>query len=214
MQPGLARGPLLELVRWTGWIWPLEVGALLIPVGMVGASPNVLLAHPSFAPRNLKELSAYTKANPDKVSYGSGGAGTSPHMSGELLKTLGIPMTHISYKGTGPALTDLLSGQTQLMMSTMGPSMPLIKSGQVRPIAITSLKRSSLLPDTPTVAESLPGYEAVTWYAILVPAATPKPVVEKLRAALDQVLAMSDMAAVIRAHPEYRAPAAMIAGPC
>ncbi len=159
-----------------------------MPVGMVGASPNVLLANPSFAPKNLREVAAYAKANPDKVSYGSGGAGTSPHMSGELLKTLGIPMTHISYKGSGPALTDLLSGQTQLMMSTMAPSLPLVKSGQVRPIAVTSLKRSPLLPDTPAVAESLPGYEAVTWYAVLAPAATPKPIVERLRAALDQVL--------------------------
>jgi tripartite-type tricarboxylate transporter receptor subunit TctC len=160
-----------------------------VPVGMIGASPNVLLAHPSFAPRNLAELTAYIKANPDKVTYGSGGTGTSPHMSGELLKTMGIPMTHIGYKGTGPALNDLIAGHTPLMMSTMAPSMPLIRGQRARAIAVTSLKRSVLLPDTPTVAEQgLAGYEAVTWYAILAPASTPRDPVERLRHALDQVL--------------------------
>jgi len=161
-----------------------------IPIGMVGASPNVLLANPTFAPKTLKDLIEYAKANPGKVFYGSGGIGTSPHMSGELLKrTAGIDITHVGYKGSGPALTDLVTGQTQLMMSTMAPSMPFIQSGQVRPIAVTSLKRSPLLPETPTVAEQgFPGFEAVTWYALLAPAATPSSVLAKLRSALDQAL--------------------------
>jgi tripartite-type tricarboxylate transporter receptor subunit TctC len=159
------------------------------PIGMVGASPNVLLAHPSFEPRTIQELAAYAKKNPDKVSMGNGGAGTSPHMSGELLSSLGIPMAHIPYKGTGPALADVVAGHTQLMMSTMAPALPMVRAQKVRAIAVTSLKRSPQLPDTPTVAEQgIPGYEAVTWYAILAPAATPPAVQERLRGALDNVL--------------------------
>lgn len=161
-----------------------------IPVALVGISPNVLLAFPGFAPRNIAELTAYAKAHPQRVSFGSGGAGTGPHLSGELLKHMGgIPMTHVPYRGSGPALADLMSGQTQLMISTMAPALPLIKSQKVRALAVTSDRRSGLLPDVPTVAEQgLPGYHAVTWYAVLAPAATPRDAVERIRQSIEASL--------------------------
>lgn len=161
-----------------------------IPIALVGTSANVLLANPGFSPQNIQELAAYAKSNPDKVSFGSGGSGTGPHLSGELLKSMGnIPMTHIPYKGSGPALTDVVSGQTQLMVSTMAPALPLIKAQKVRPLAVTSAKRSALLPDVPTVGEQgLKGYESVTWYAVLAPAGTPAEAVERIQHALKYVL--------------------------
>jgi len=160
------------------------------PVALIGVSPNVLVAAPTFAPKTLPEIISYAKANPDKLSYGSGGTGTGPHLAGELLKSMGkLPMTHIPYKGSGPALTDVLAGQTQLMMSTVAPALPFLKSKKLRAIAVTSAKRSPLLPDVPTVAEQgLPGYEAVTWYAVVAPAGVPGEVVERLQSAVGQIL--------------------------
>ncbi|MGE4238929.1 Bug family tripartite tricarboxylate transporter substrate binding protein [Ramlibacter sp.] len=164
------------------------------PVALVGYSPNVILAASSFAPKNVKELGEFARANPDKLFYSSGGAGTSPHVSGELLKTLGIPMTHVPFNGTGPAMSAFLSGQMPLIFSTMAPAVPLIKDGRARALAVTSAKRSPLLPDVPTVAEQgLTGYEAVTWYAFMAPAGTPRDVVEKLRGAVAQILATKEM---------------------
>lgn len=166
------------------------------PIAMVGSSANVILAYPGFDPKTIPELLTYAKANPDKVSYGSGGAGTGPHLSGELLKSMGkVPMMHIPYKGSGPALTDVIAGQTQLMISTMAPALPMIKAQKVRAIAVTSTKRSLLLPDTPTVAEQgLKGYDSVTWYAVLAPAGTPPETVERIQHALKFVLTTKDVA--------------------
>ena len=160
------------------------------PVAHVGTSPNVILAHPSFPPKDVKELIAYARANPDKVSYGSGGSGTGPHLSGELLKSMGkFPMMHIPYKGSGPAITDLLAGQTQLMIITIAPALPLIQAGKARAVAVTSAKRAAAMPDVPTVAEAgLSGYEAVTWYALLAPAGIPRDIAEKLHGAVQGIL--------------------------
>ncbi|MBB3182000.1 tripartite tricarboxylate transporter substrate binding protein [Variovorax sp. Sphag1AA] len=160
------------------------------PVALIGVSPNVLVAASGFAPKTIPEIISYGKANPDRLSYGSGGTGTGPHLAGELLKSMGkLPMTHIPYKGSGPALTDVLAGQTQLMMSTVAPALPFIKSGKLHAIAVTSGKRSPLLPNVPTVAEQgLAGYEAVTWYAVVAPAGVPAEVQERLRNAIAQIL--------------------------
>lgn len=164
------------------------------PIALVGYSPNVILAAASFAPKNIKELGEYARANPDKLFYSSGGSGTSPHVSGELLKTLGIPMTHVPFNGTGPAMAAFLSGQMPLIFSTMAPAVPLIKDGRARALAVTSSRRSPLLPDVPTVAEQgLTGYEAVTWYAFMAPAGTPREVVEKFRGAVQQILATREV---------------------
>ena len=167
----------------------------LIPVALVGTSPNVLLAGPNFTPKNITELIAYAKANPDKIAYGTGGTGTGPHLSGELLKSMGkFSMTHIAYKGSGPALTDVLGGQTQLMISTMAPALPFIKGNKLRAIAVTSSKRSPLLPDTATVAEQgLRGYEAVTWYAVLAPTGTPPEAVERLHRAIAHIVGTKEV---------------------
>lgn len=167
----------------------------LTPVVLVGTSPNVLLAAPGFTPKSITELISYAKANPDKIAYGSGGTGTGPHLSGELLKSMGkFSMTHIPYKGSGPALTDVLGGQTQLMVSTMAPALPFIKSNKLRAIAVTSSRRSPLLPDTATVAEQgLTGYEAVTWYAVLSPAGTPPEAVERLQRAITHIVGTKEV---------------------
>jgi len=157
-----------------------------VPVALVGVSPNIILANPSFPPQSIRELVMYAKASPDKTNYGSGGVGTGPHMSGEMLNAMaGVRMTHIPYKGSGPAMADVISGQTQLMISTMAPALPMIKDKKVRPLAVTSAKRSAQLPDVPTVAEQdLPGYESVTWFAVMAPTGTPEPVLQRLRGAI------------------------------
>lgn len=166
------------------------------PIALVGTSPNVLVAGPGFSLEGIQEIAAFALANPDKLSYGSGGAGTGPHLSGELLKSMGkFQMIHVPYKGSGPALNDVLAGQTQLMMSTLAPALPFIKSNRLRAVAVTSAKRSPLLPGTPTVAEQgLKGYEAVTWYAVLAPSGTPKEVVARLQRAVAQLLQRKDVA--------------------
>ncbi|WP_028603350.1 Bug family tripartite tricarboxylate transporter substrate binding protein [Ottowia thiooxydans] len=166
-----------------------------VPIALVGTSPNVLLTNSGFSSSTVPEIITFAQANPEKLSYGSGGTGTGPHLSGELIKSMGkFQMVHVPYKGSGPALTDLIAGQTQLVMSTMAPALPFIKGNRVRPIAVTSTKRSPLLPNTPTVAEQgLKGYEAVTWYAVLAPAGTPKESVVKLQTAISQVLRRGDV---------------------
>jgi tripartite-type tricarboxylate transporter receptor subunit TctC len=166
------------------------------PIGLVGTSPNVLVAATAFAPGTIAEIITFARTHPDKLSYGSGGVGTGPHLSGELLKSMGrFQMVHVPYKGSGPALTDVLAGQTQLMMSTLAPVLPFIKNGRLRAVAVTTSKRSALLPETPTVAEQgLKGYEAVTWYAVMAPTGTPKEVVDRLQNALAQVLQRKDVA--------------------
>lgn len=161
-----------------------------VPVALVGTSANVILAAPNFSVNTIPELIAYAKANPDRVSFGSGGTGTGPHLSGELLKSMGkFTMTHIPYKGSGPALTDVIGGQTQLMISTMAPALPFLKDKKLRAVAVTSARRSPLLPDTSTVSEQgLRGYDSVTWYALMAPSGTPKEAVERLQRALAHIL--------------------------
>ncbi len=160
------------------------------PVALLGTSPNILIAHPRFPGKDVRELIAHAKSNPGKLTYASGGIGTSPHLSGELLKSMaGIDMVHVAYKGSGPAQNDLLGGQIELMFSTMGPATPLVKANRIKALAVTSSKRSPLLPDVPTVAEQgLAGYEAVTWYGLFVPMQTPKDVVRRLRTDVDKAL--------------------------
>lgn len=160
------------------------------PIALIGTSPNILLANSAFPAKNLRELVAMARAKPGKFNYASGGTGTGPHLSGELLKSAaGIDIVHVAYKGTGPALTDLLGNQVDLLFCTLAPAIPYIKSNKVKAIGVTSAMRTSLLPDIPTMAEQgLSNVEAVTWYAALVPSQTPNDVVEKLQTAIDQVL--------------------------
>ena len=167
------------------------------PVLLLSQQPNIWLVHPSVPVRNIKELIAYVKSKPREVNFASSGTGGSQHLAGELLKTMtGIEMTHIPYKGSPPALVDLLAGRVPLMSSTMPPALPHIKSGKVRAIAVTSAKRSPALPEVPTVAESgVPGYEAIAWQGLVAPAGTPKPVIARINAEFVKVLKQPEVTA-------------------
>src|SRR4030095_4088305 len=150
-----------------------DIAAVILVAGV----PNVLVVNPSVPVNSVQELIAYTKANPGKLNFASSGAGTSIHLSGELFKVMaGVKMTHVPYKGSAPALQDLLGGQVQLMFDNLPPSLPQIKAGKLRALAVTSLARAPALPDVPTLSESgLPGFDASSWFGILAPAGTPGP---------------------------------------
>ena len=158
------------------------------PISFVAQVPNVLVVHPSVPANNVKELIAYAKSHPGRLNFGSSGAGGTIHLSGELFKSMaGVQMTHVAYKGSAPAVNDLLGGQTQVMFDSS--VVPHVKAGKLRALGVTSAKRSSALPDVPTIAEAgLPGYEATAWFGILAPAGTPEAVVTKLNAEISAVL--------------------------
>lgn len=161
------------------------------PVSLLTQGPLVLVVHPDFPARNVAELIAMAKAKPKSVSFASSGNGQSTHLAAELFASMaGAPMTHIPYKGSAPALNDLIAGQVPLMFDTMLSAMPHVKGGKLRALAITGEKRSPAAPDVPTIAESgLPGYQAYAWNGLLVPAATPAPVVHRLSEELKTALA-------------------------
>lgn len=166
------------------------------PVGALMQVPSVILLHPSLAVKTVPEFIAYAKQNAGKLSMASGGTGTTTHLAGELLKMMtGIDMTHIPYRGTGPAITDLLGGQVQVMFGSAPSSVQYIRSGQLRALAVTSAKRLTALPEVATVGETIPGYEASQWYGIAVPKGTPAPVVELLNREINAALADAKMKA-------------------
>jgi len=153
------------------------------PISLVASTPNLLLVHPSLPVRNVKELVALARARPGELSFASSGTGTSPYLAMELFKSVtGTRMVHVPYKGSGPAVTDLVGGHIQLMFGSVSATLPHVKSGRLRGIAVSSPQRWPLVPDVPTVAESLPGFEAATWYAALAPRGTPAVIVNKLQA--------------------------------
>jgi tripartite-type tricarboxylate transporter receptor subunit TctC len=162
-----------------------------VPVILVAGVPNVLVVNPSVPVNSVQELIAYAKANPGKLNFASSGSGTSIHLSGELFKVMaGVQMTHVPYKGSAPALQDLIGGQVQLMFDNLPPSLPQIKAGKLRALGVTSATRAPALPDTPTIAESgLPGFEASSWFGILAPAGTSPAIVAKLNAEIAKWLA-------------------------
>jgi len=164
------------------------------PVILVAGVPNVLVVNPSLPVSSVQELIAYAKANPGKLNFASSGNGTSIHLAGELFKVMaGVQMTHIPYKGSAPALQDLIGGQVQLMFDNLPPSLPHIKAGKLRALAVTSATRSSALPDTPTIAESgLPGFEASSWFGVLAPAGTPPAIIARLNAEIAAWLASAE----------------------
>ena len=161
------------------------------PVILVAGVPNVLVVNPALPVTSVQELISYAKANPGKLNFASSGSGTSIHLSGELFKVMaGVQMTHIPYKGSAPALADLIGGQVQLMFDNLPPSLPQIKAGKLRALAVTSVTRAPALPDVPTVAESgLPGFEASSWFGILAPAGTPPDIIARLNAEIGKWLA-------------------------
>jgi tripartite-type tricarboxylate transporter receptor subunit TctC len=160
----------------------------------VAGVPNVLVVNPAVPVNSVAELIAYAKANPGKLNFASSGSGTSIHLSGELFKVMaGVQMTHIPYKGSAPALQDLLGGQVQLMFDNLPPSLPQIKAGKLRALAVTTATRAPALPDVPTIAEAgLPGFESSSWFGLLAPAGTPPAIVVKLNAEVAKWLATPD----------------------
>ena len=161
------------------------------PVTLVSASPYVIATNPKVPAMNVRELVEHARANPGKMSYGSSGTGAASHLSAELFKSLAsIDMLHVPYKGTGQAVTDLLAGQIDVMFAPAQTVMPHVQAGKLRALAVTSGTRASSLPDLPTAAESgVPGYEAVGWFGLLAPAATPRERVAQLSADANKVLA-------------------------
>jgi tripartite-type tricarboxylate transporter receptor subunit TctC len=162
-------------------------------VGMIGSSAMIVVVHPSVPAKTIPELIALTKKEAGKFVYASSGAGSGIHLGAELFAHMaGVKLVHVPYKGTGPALTDLLGGHVSMFFSSLPPAIALVKEGKVRALAVTGEKRSDVFPNIPTVAETLPGFEAVLRYGIVAPAGTPRPIVDKLNAALRQALADPD----------------------
>jgi len=170
---------------------PFDPVADFAPVSLVASTPNILVVHPSMPARTVKEVIALAKAKPGTLNFASAGVGSSSHLAGELFRILaGADIVHVPYKGAGPAMVDVLSGQVQLYFATMPAAMPHVKPGKLAPVAVTSARRSQALPDLPTIAESgVPGYEASTWYGVLAPAHTPSAVVARLHGDIVKILA-------------------------
>ncbi len=159
----------------------------------------VLAVNPSIPAQSVADLIGYAKANPGKVTYGSAGIGSTLHLAGEMFKrTANVDIVHVPYKGAGPAITDLAGGQTAMMFGPAVSILPLAKAGKIRALAVTSANRSTLAPDLPTVAETLPGFEIVGWYGLAAPAGTPKSEIVKLNAETNQALQSADLTARLR----------------
>jgi tripartite-type tricarboxylate transporter receptor subunit TctC len=180
----------------------------LAPVSQVVSQSNILVAHPSVAARNVRELVALAASNPGKLTFGSSGSGNAGHLAGEMFKNMAkVDMVHVPYKGGAAVMNDLLGGRIDLVFSSASTALPQIKAERVRAIAVTTLKRSPQLPNVPTIAESgLPGYEAANWYGIVVPMKTPQPIVERLNSDIVQALNSADTRIVLLKHGLEAAP--------
>jgi len=174
---------------------PYDPVADFMPITQVASTPNVLVVNPSVPAKDVREFIAYAKANPGRLNFGSGSTGSAGHLAGELFKTMaGVDMTHVPYKGAGPAMQDLVAGQIQLMFDNLASSLGQIRAGKVRALAVTTAKRTSLAPELPTIAESgLPGFDINTWFGVFAPAKTPQPVVDRLYTEFTRALAMPDV---------------------
>ena len=169
---------------------PYDAVRDFIPVTQVASTPNVLVVNPSLPVKSVRDFIAYAKANPGKLNFGSGSTGSAGHLAGELFKSMaGIDMTHVPYKGAAPAMQALIAGEVQLMFDNLASSLGQIRAGNVRALAVTTARRTTLAPELPTVAESgLPGFDISTWFGIFVPAGTPRDVVEKLHSEFARAL--------------------------
>ncbi|WP_353238400.1 tripartite tricarboxylate transporter substrate binding protein [Limnohabitans sp.] len=164
------------------------------PISLIASAPNLLVVNNALPVKNVPELIAYMKANPNKLSFGSPGIGTSVHVSGELFKSLtGTSMTHVPYKGRQFAIPDLVGGSIQVMFDNMPSALPMAKEGKIRALAQTTARRSPAAPDVPTVAESVPGFEATTWFAMFAPANVPRPVIDRLNVEVLRVFRLPDV---------------------
>jgi tripartite-type tricarboxylate transporter receptor subunit TctC len=174
---------------------PYDIQRDFAPVSQVAVAPNVMVINPAVPASSVGEFIAYAKANPGKLSYASGGNGSSAHMSMELFKSMsGVDLQHVPYKGSSPALTDVVSGQVVAFIGNMPPTVPLIKAGKLRALAVTTTSRSALMPELPTIAEAgLPGFETVAWFGVLAPAGTPPEIVNRLSAEIAKIAKSPEM---------------------
>lgn len=200
----LVMNPLIEKV-------PYDPQRDFAPVILMASAPNVLVVHPSLPVKDVKGLIALARVRPGQLNYGSGGVGSTPHLSGALFNTMAkVNIVHIPYKGNAPAITDLLGGQVQLAFLGIPPVQPHVVSGKLRAVAVTSSRRSQALTAVPTVAESgLPGYELSPWYGVLAPAGTPADIVTRLNTVIAKIMRTPDMGerlTAIGAEPETTTP--------
>lgn len=174
---------------------PFDFARDFAPVALTTAAPNVLVLHPSVPAKSVKELIALAKSRPGQLNFASAGTGTAPHLSGELFNAMaGVTMVHIPYKGSPPAVTDLLAGEVALMFSPSSTVLPHVKTGRLRALAVTTASRLPSLPELPTVAESgLTGYETITWFGFVAPARTPPAIVTRLNTEIVRVLALPEV---------------------
>jgi tripartite-type tricarboxylate transporter receptor subunit TctC len=174
---------------------PYDASKDFAPITLTTIYPYLLVLHPSVPARNVKELIALAKAQPNQLTFASAGSGGANHLAAELFKTMAhVSMVHVPYKASAPALIDVLGGHVSMMFDPIITSMPQVKVGKLRALAVTSLKRSAIAGDVPTVAETgLPGYEAIGWHGILAPAGTPKEIVAKLNSEIVRILRMPEM---------------------
>lgn len=170
--------------------------ASFAPITLYATQPNVLLLHPAVPAANVREFIALLKANPEKYAYGSAGNGTSQHIAGEMFKTMaGVKMQHIPYRGSGQMLPELLGGTLPCAFDNIASALPHMKTGKLRPLAVTTAQRSAVAPEVPTLAESgLPGYEISSWQAVFAPAGTPPAIVERLYTEISRILRLPDVA--------------------
>jgi tripartite-type tricarboxylate transporter receptor subunit TctC len=169
--------------------------AQFVPVTVIGAIPNVVLVHPKVGASSVAELIAIARQNPGKLNYASQGGGTTSHLTAELFKSMagGLEIAHIPYKGTAPALTDLLGGQVDMMCDNLGVSLPHVRSGKLKALAVASKQRFAGLPNVPALAETLPGFESIAWFGIVAPPKTSGAIAEKIAAAVQDALKLPDV---------------------
>jgi len=204
---GVAKSPPDGYTLLLGYTGTLAIGPTLYPnagydprkdfapIGMIGNAPNSLVVHPSFPAKSVKELVDYAKANPGKVSYGSAGVGTVSHVAGEYFATAaGVKLIHVPYRGTGPAVADLIGGHIPMAFAPIPATHGPVSQGQLRGLAVTSAKRSTLVPDLPTIVEAgIPNFEASLHYGLVAPAGTPRPIIDKLNQALRTVVTSDEV---------------------
>jgi tripartite-type tricarboxylate transporter receptor subunit TctC len=175
---------------------PYDVFKDFTPITLIGSVHNVLVVHPSVPANTLQELVAYAKANPGKVTFGSGGVGSQAHMGGELLKAMaGVDMVHVAYKGVGDSMKDLLGGQLSMVCGQIPSAAPLVQAGKLRALGVASAKRNPVMPNVPTVNEALgvTGFEAVSWYALVGPAGMPREATQKIAAEVARVVQLPEI---------------------
>jgi tripartite-type tricarboxylate transporter receptor subunit TctC len=173
---------------------PYDMVKQFSPVSLIASAPNLLVVNNDLPVKTVPELITYMKANPNKLSFGSPGIGTSVHVSGELFKSMtGTQMTHAPYKGRQYAIPDLMGGSIQLMFDNMPSALPMAREGKIRAIAVTTAKRSAAAPEIPTVAETVPGFEATTWFALFAPVNTPRAIIDRLNAEVQRVYRLPEV---------------------